>query len=579
MLRYLNIFFGFLAILIGFSCATPGRPTGGLKDETPPVPTHFLPKNFSTDFNARTITVKFDENIQLRNLNQQLVVSPPMARPQISSNNRTLTIRLQDTLRSNSTYVFSFGDAVVDLNEGNVLPNFQYVFSTGKTIDSLSVVGEVLDAFTLQPVKNVSMTLLENLDSLSSRSARPMYIAKADADVFFRFDFLHDGCFYLAAINDQNNDWTYDSLQEELAFLYTCVSPIYIEKSMCAAGCCAIEDSSHVHDSTEYIVKELHQLLMFKQELPQGINKSEFVSNAAISVEFRNPTENAKFQILQPDTMPPSYHIRWNNDVQKAEFFLSKTGIRNLWLSVEDGDFLDTLKLLNTMSQDTLVPPKVVLTSGQELPYFDTLKLSFSMPIREIKDTFWLFTGNDTIAQPLTDFSFNESRTQLVFYTDLNQRTNYRLLLRDSLFFDYFDQTNQDTLTFNFRKNSPESYAKLEITILNKPDESCILQVLNERMDVIEQRTMESDKEIFSTLKPGKYRLRLIVDENRNGRWNPGNLRERRQPEPVFIFPKILTLSADWEYDEEWDLLEKSTSSVAPETPVKQDNIQHQRLR
>jgi len=206
MLRHLNIFFGFLAILIGFSCATPGRPTGGLKDETPPVPMHFSPKNFSTDFNARTITVKFDENIQLRNLNQQLVVSPPMARPQISSNNRTLTIRLQDTLRSNSTYVFSFGDAVVDLNEGNVLPNFQYVFSTGKTIDSLSVVGEVLDAFTLQPVKNVSMTLLENLDSLSSRSARPMYIAKADADGFFRFDFLHDGCFYLAAINDQNND-------------------------------------------------------------------------------------------------------------------------------------------------------------------------------------------------------------------------------------------------------------------------------------------------------------------------------------------------------------------------------------
>jgi hypothetical protein len=557
MLRYLNIIFGFFAIAIFCFCATPGSPIGGEKDETPPVPISFSPENFSTQFNARTIIVRFDENIQLRNLNQQLVISPPMARPNISSNNRTLTIQLQDTLRENSTYVFSFGDAVVDKNEGNILSNFQFVFSTGKTIDSLSVVGEILDEFTLLPTKNMSVVLVENLDSLGSRSARPLYVSKADTEGLFQLNFLREGCFYLAAINDKNNDWTYDSLQEEVAFLLTCVSPQFIEKTSCS-DTCSIVDSLHVHNdsvehSHEHFHPEIHQLLMFRQELPQGISKSEFISNTVVSVEFRNPTRNAEFRILQPDTIPLEYRINWDKNNQKTEIFLSKSGIRNLWLYVEDGDFSDTLKLLNTKFQDSLTPLKIILTTGQELPHFDTLKLSFNVPVQEIKDTFWLYSGEDTIPSPLTRFSFNTSRTQLIFDTILSQRTNFRLVIRDSSIFDFFDQTN-DTLNFRFRTNSPENYAKLDVTIPNKPDEQCILQVLNEKMEVLEQRIMTSNKETFTTLTAGKYRLRLIVDENRDARWNPGNLRERRQPERVFILSKTLTLSADWEYDEEWEL-------------------------
>ena len=555
MLRYLNIIFGVLAIVLGFSCASPpGALTGGPKDETPPVPLHFSPKNFSTHFNARTIVVRFDENIRLNNLNQQLIISPPMARPDITSNNRTLTVRLQDTLRENSTYVFSFGNALVDMNEGNILPNFQIVFSTGETIDSLSVAGKILDAFTLQPIKNVGVTLLADLDDLSSRTERPVYIAKADENGFFQLNFLREGCFYLAAINDKNNDWTYDSLQEEVAFLTTCISPKFLKIPVLPDTICDQFDSLQFLDSVKQFFQSGYQLLMFRQELPQGVTKSEFTSNAAVAIEFRNPTKNAEFRVLQPDTIPLDLYIRWDKNKQKTDIFLPKLGVRNLWLEVNDGDFLDTLKLLNTRFQDTLVPLRITISSGQELPYFDTLKLSFSTPIREIKDTIWMFEGNDTIPKPLTQYWFNESRTQLYFEAELSHQTAYRLLIPDSLVFNYFDQTNKDTLNLRFRVNSPDSYAKLEVTILNKPEGSCILQVLNERMELVEQRVMTSNKEVFTTLKPAKYRLRLIVDEDGNGRWSPGNLRERRLSEPVFILQKTLSLEAGWEYEEEWEL-------------------------
>ena len=554
MLRYINIFFGTLAIVIGFSCASPGSLSGGPRDETPPVPVSFSPENFSTHFNARTIVVRFDENIRLRNLNQQLIISPPMARPQITSNNRTLTIRLQDTLRENSTYVFSFGDAVVDMNEGNILPNFQLVFSTGETIDSLSIAGEVLDAFTLEPMRNVALVLLSDLDSIGSRTDRPIYVTKTGDDGFFQFNFLKEGCFYLAAINDRNNDWTYDSLQEEVAFLKTCVSPRFLEKPTFPDDVSA-EDSLQIAESIKQFFLEGYQLLMFRQELPQGIARSEFLSNAELTVEFRNPTDSAEFRILQPDTdtILLDFYVNWDRNKQKANIFLSKLGIRNLWLHVEDGDFSDTLRLLNTRFEAPPAALRATLSAGQELPFFDSLKLSFTAPIREVKDTFWLYIGEDTIATPLTDFSLNSTRTQLIFDT-LPHRTNFRLVVPDSSFFDYFGQTNEDTLTMRFRTNSPETYARLEVILPNKPEGSLILQVLNERMDLVEQRIMESNKEIFPTLRPGRYRLRLIVDENKNGRWDPGNVRERRQPEPVFVLPKVLSLEAGWEYIEEWEL-------------------------
>ncbi|MDR2907580.1 MAG: Ig-like domain-containing protein [Bacteroidales bacterium] len=548
--RYCNLCFGFLAIILFFSCATPGRPTGGPQDETPPVPLYTQPMNASTNFKATTITVKFDENVKLTDLNKQLTVSPPMARPDIRANNRTLTIGLKDTLRPNSTYVISFGDALADNNEGNILPNYEYVFSTGKTIDMLSVLGEVLDAYTLQPVKDVGITLLSELSDLATKETRPLYIAKTNKDGLFHAKYLHQGCYFLAAIKDGNNDWTYDSLQEETAFLQACVSPKLIEMPVFPDSC-STADSSLIVDSVNNLYRSGYQLLMFKQDLPQSVNKSEFTSGTAVTVEFRNPTKQAEFRILQPDNFN-NHYVRWNETKNKAEIFFIEKGITNLLLYVQDGAYSDTLKLLNT--KEDVQPFKVSLATGSELAYFDTLKLSFSTPLRKINDsaTFWLFGETDTI--PLTEYSFNASRTQIVFETPLKQKVSYSLMIPDSLLMDYFDQTNDDTLTLKFRTTFPESYSRLHVKLLNKPKGSCILQVLNEKLEMVQQQILESDSASFTTLKPASYRLRLIQDRNLNGRWDAGNLREQRLPETVFILPKTLPLQADWDYEEEWKL-------------------------
>src|SRR3954447_16376225 len=119
-------------------CANIIPPTGGLKDTLPPVLLSASPKDSITNFHGKTITLNFDEFVQLDDqINQEFIVSPnPDNPPFPEAKLRTVTIKLRDSLKPNTTYSFDFGNGLRDLNEGNVLKNFTFVFSTGNTIAS-----------------------------------------------------------------------------------------------------------------------------------------------------------------------------------------------------------------------------------------------------------------------------------------------------------------------------------------------------------------------------------------------------------------------------------------------------------
>jgi hypothetical protein len=84
----------------------------------------------------------FDEYVKLKNVNKQLIVSPPFKnQPEILPTNasKTITIKIKDTLQPNTTYNLNFGQSIEDNNEGNPYQQFKYVFSTGTYIDSLKL--------------------------------------------------------------------------------------------------------------------------------------------------------------------------------------------------------------------------------------------------------------------------------------------------------------------------------------------------------------------------------------------------------------------------------------------------------
>src|SRR5690606_26565587 len=173
----------FGSLLLLPSCAKRGFITGGAKDTIPPKIMNSSPENFTTNFSGKEIKIVFDELIKVKDINKQLIISPPMdKRPIIipqGSASKYISIKIQDTLQPNTTYSFNFGQSITDNNEGNPYSQYRYVFSTGNYIDSLQIVGKIKDAFEQKTEKFVSVQLYDATTFSDSTIYKetPLYIA------------------------------------------------------------------------------------------------------------------------------------------------------------------------------------------------------------------------------------------------------------------------------------------------------------------------------------------------------------------------------------------------------------------
>jgi len=162
---------------------------GRAKDKEPPVILKSVPMNGSKNFKGNKIVITFNEYIVLDNINEKFMVSPPMdKKPVITVRGKNVIIEYDEELRDSTTYTFYFQDAVRDLNESNPISNYQFVFSTGPVIDSLSVTGNIYKASDLNPPEaTLAVLYIEHEDSAFTKLL-PSYIAMTDKNGYFRID-------------------------------------------------------------------------------------------------------------------------------------------------------------------------------------------------------------------------------------------------------------------------------------------------------------------------------------------------------------------------------------------------------
>ena len=200
-------------------CAQIGAPTGGLKDTIPPHLVSAAPALLTTKFSGNKIVLTFDEYIDVQDVLNNVLVSPyPKVNPNVSFKLKTVTVKLKDTLQPNTTYAINFGNAIRDNNEGNPFKNFTYVFSTGNTIDSLQVSGDVVMAESGKHDSTLIAMLYRNAPDSAVQKRKPDYIAKTDVAGKFTFTNLSAGRYKIYALKDNDGGKTYNSPIEAFAF-------------------------------------------------------------------------------------------------------------------------------------------------------------------------------------------------------------------------------------------------------------------------------------------------------------------------------------------------------------------------
>ena len=522
----------FLIALTTVNCAKRGNPSGGVRDSIPPVIIKINPENYSTNFNEKEIKIYFDEYIKLKDINKELIISPPLKyQPEITplTIGKFIKIKLGDTLKKNTTYSFNFGKSIVDNNEENKLEYFRYVVSTGNYIDSLKLKGTVNDALLLNTEETTTVMLYEINESFKDSiifKEKPNYITTIEgSSQDFELTNLKEGTYLLVALNDKSNDYLFQPNYDKVGYL---------------------EDFISIPTDSSYSLK------VFKQKVPYKLEKPKHDGKNHILFGYTGEAIDLKVDLISnvPDDFKSIVYKDFKSDSLHYWF---KPFIENdsLIFSAINGNYKDTLIVrMRDLYSDSL--DIKALNSGIISP-LDTLKFSSKTPLTYLDAEKISLINKDSITIPFRgkiDFEYNTASLSF----DVEESQSYKIQLLPGAFIDFFENTN-DTIFTAVRTNEVSDYGSLTV-ILNEPSQfPAIVQLVNTKFKLIREQFIETNEKIlFDYIHPGEYYIRLIYDENGNKKWDPGNYLEKKQPENVIYYPTKLEIRANWSLIETFNL-------------------------
>ena len=456
---------GITLLSTGTGCAGITPPTGGPRDSLPPVIMTVTPKDSTLSFKEKKIVLTFNEYVQVQDLQKNLLVNPtPKVNPTVNAKLKTLTITVRDTLKDNTTYVLDFGNSIRDINEGNPLKNYRYIFSTGNFLDSLELAGRVLVAETGRPDSTLIVMLHTSLEDSAVAKEPPRYVARLDSAGRFRFHNLAPGTFAIYALKDEGGQRRYLAKDQLFAFADSTVT-----------------SQSQKDDIMLYAFKAL--------------------DTAAKETEMAAPVQQ--------------------ND-KKAQ---------DKYLKVQTNASGGTLDLLSPL----------VFTFSDSLRLFDSTKV--------------LFTDKDF--KPITGYHYERDTTgkKISLVYPWPESTMFNVLVDTAFAEDTLGRKilKNDTISFETKSNAEYGLIDLRFSNLDLSLNPVLQFVQGE--EVKYSHVFTNNRVNIKLFQPGEYVMRIVYDDNKNGRWDTGEFFGKHiQPEKVLLIARKLNVKPNWDTEVDIEL-------------------------
>lgn len=602
------------------ACARVGTaPTGGPKDLAPPVLLKALPQEGSTGFDAKEITLDFDEYIVLKNTDK-IVTSPVISQISYQANLKRLFIRIEDTLQENQTYSINFKDAIGDLHESTPLRDYTYYFSTGSSIDSGRLVGQVLDAFSLAPVKEASVMLYAGQPQEYPLTTPPDYIAVTDTAGIFSLQYIKEGCYYVLAGSDENHNYLIEPTEEKTAFASDCwqtaslKAPVYFEKKRGVkesdtASFEAYQAAVQLRKEEDLAeIKAEGRILYLYQDKDEKnlLKEAKWGKKGEIELSWYYPPDSSlRFSFLpsfqdyelaeqlkkldtateeqkgrgrrkqaEKEEMPNlfwqdslEFHYIPQDNPLVGKIYFNNYRVADLRLLIDYLGFSDTAELmLSTGAAAQKDTAAFRLSAKQKRLFFkDSLLLDFSFPLAVCNLQDATLTQyhvddegkRDTLPIAITEISVRQVRPdRLQVDYPWQAGHSYRLFLPSACFADYL-QRYADTTVISFDCPGLETYGQVAVSIHNLDSGHYELQMLDNGKNVLQSQPVPKNGEVvFEYVQPGYVNFVLVEDRNLNHRWDSGDRKQGILPERRWYFSKTIRVEADWRVEETWDWTE-----------------------
>ncbi|MGV3503109.1 MAG: Ig-like domain-containing domain [Adhaeribacter sp.] len=511
------------------SCASVGTPEGGAKDAEAPKLLSSTPKEGELNVKTRELTLTFNEEIQTKDITRQMLITPNVNNPITTSfKKEILKIAFEKDLLPNTTYFINFRGGVVDVTESNRPENLSLTFSTGAFIDSGQVKGTIRDLYTNEPEKNINVALYPTNDTTNIRKHRPYYITQTDEQGNYTFRNIRLGSYRIYAHQDRNNNMTYDNEKERIGYQQ---QPITINAATPNVDLVTLrvdtrkplaESSQKLSDEFRITYNEgLTQIKVAPLQNPAGTAPFIAIVNkngATVSLFPTSPLNNEKFLVSATD---------------------SSGNIKTDTVAIA----LDTKKVPRTAESI-----EVKNFNGQ-LTKTDLVEIAFKVPVKITDPQALTLVEDSTSRRPLTfpqDFKLDPTATTLTFTQPLKANKTVQILIDTTKIMPVTDG--------RFRKQT------YRFPITNKIQVGTLLgavktsykrywvEVLNAQQEVV--YTLDSPKQIkLDRMEPGKYRIRVKIDEDNDGIWRQGNKDLVLPAEKIYHYPAVIDIMANWEIE------------------------------
>ena len=535
-----------------YSCATIGTPTGGPKDTIPPQLVKIRPGQGTLNFRDNVVRLEFNEPIQAKDLQNQLIITPGNAgkyKTKLSKN--TIEFLFDQPFDTNTTYTLNFREGLLDLNESNPPKNLQLAFSTGAYLDSLSLNGKVTELLTGRPVEDALVAIYRANDTLNSFNRRPYYLTKTNKEGIYQFQNLKTGKYLINSTKDLNNNLKTDPRNEPFGFLKDTIN---LNSNI---------DSLHINilsiNTSELRINNArpsgpyYEINLNKSAVDYSLEPLEPIADTLYS-NFTD--KNQKIRVYPTFTLPDSLATRFT-----AQDSIGQIVSDTLYIKFEES------KRAKEEFSSSLQPSSGTITNSF------TADIIFNKPVLRI-NTDSLYFQYDTLSREYIDttqhLKWNRRRDKLTITKELNPeaaalRQAEVLVAKDSLndpsknppikglslfmkpaAFISVENDSSKAAEGKYTFAKPENFGSIQGTFAY-PDSNFIVQLLQAGKFSVVREIKNERNYVFTMVPPGEYRIRVLIDENGNGEWDPGNVHLRQEPEPVIIKKDLIKLNANWE--------------------------------
>lgn len=555
----------FIYALFLTACARQSAPTGGPKDTIPPVLVKATPPDETINFDASQLELIFSEDVILNSPKEQLIVTPTIGKEyEIRARKNTVVLEFTEPLQDSTTYTFNFRETVQDITEKNPVRNLTLAYSTGDYIDSLSISGTIYNMLRGKEVSEATVALHVKNDTFSIFEDPAVYFTKTNKQGRFQINHLKPGEYFVYAFQDKNRNIVINSRNESYGFLSQNqqltenIDSVRIGLVNLDAG--PLKMTSARPYNTYFNIRTTKNLRTFKLTATDSTDLVYAFGDDQANIKLYDTTEKDSIQIhvLAIDSIDNAidttlYAKFLTREVTPEEFRMTVTQTSLIGYKGQLTATIQFSKPVGHITFDSIYFQIDSLTRVNLNPEnFTWAELTRELTLNLKMDP-TLFINGEENGNPRRRQAAQPAAAQEREMIKLNE-----LNLRASAFIS-IEHDSSETVVQNIRPLNEQDLSVINVGIRTN-EESFIVQLIDNQYKVIRQ-VRNQHRVRFADVVPGEYQIRLIIDRNQNGRWDPGNYFENQEPEQVVYYrgadgtTSIKGVKANWEIGGDGEML------------------------